>query len=172
MFLLVAVLLSSPIALQSARMFDARRGVNVQPGLVVIDGDRIVQVGGTVPAGARVIDLGDSTLLPGLLDAHTHLTFEAGKSWYRDTMDSLLRFSAEQAQYAGEYIDVGLRNAINEGAVPGPRMIIAVHAVGSRGGHADNDAFPPDRVPPNTVKDGICNGADECREAVRWQLKY
>jgi imidazolonepropionase-like amidohydrolase len=192
MFLLVAVLLSSPIALQSARMFDARRGVNVQPGLVVIDGDRIVQVGGTTPAGAQVIDLGDSTLLPGLMDAHTHLTFEAGKSWYRDTMDTILRFPAEQAQYAGEYakrtleagfttvrdlgsgeyIDVGLRNAINSGAVPGPRMIIAVHAIGSRGGHADNDAFPTDRMPAASVKEGICAGPDQCRDAVRWQMKY
>jgi imidazolonepropionase-like amidohydrolase len=195
MFLLAALissLLASPIVLESARMFDARRGTNVKPGLVVVDGDRIVQVGGRPPANARVIDLGDSTLLPGLMDAHTHLTFESGKSWYRDAMDALLRFPAEQAQYAAEYarrtleagfttvrdlgsaeyIDVGLRNAIDEGAVPGPRMIISVHAIGSRGGHADNDAFPPDRVPPATVREGICNGADQCREAVRWQLKY
>jgi imidazolonepropionase-like amidohydrolase len=192
MFLLAALLFSAPIALHSARMFDARRGANVQPGLVVVDGERIVQVGGAAPAGARVIDLGDATLLPGLIDAHTHLTFEAGKSWYRDTMDALLRFPAEQAQYAaeyakrtleagfttvrdlgsGEYIDLGLRNAIDEGAVPGPRMLIAVHAVGSRGGHADGDAFPWERVPPAGVKEGVCNGADECRAAVRWQMKY
>ena len=102
MFLIVAVLLASPIALQSARMFDAKKGVNVTPGLVVVDGDKIVQVGGTAPAGAQVIDLGDSTLLPGLMDAHTHLTFEAGKSWYRDSMDGLLRFNTEQAQFAAE----------------------------------------------------------------------
>ena len=192
MFLILAVLLASPIALQSARMFDARKGVNVQPGLVVVDGERIIQVGGAVPPGVQVIDLGDSTLLPGLMDAHTHLTFEAGKSWYRDSMDGLLRFNTEQAQYAAEYakrtleagftsvrdlgsaeyIDVGLRNAIDKGYVPGPRMIIAVHAIGSRGGHADNDPIPFDRSPPATVKEGICAGADECRDAVRWQMKY
>jgi imidazolonepropionase-like amidohydrolase len=192
MYLLVALLLSSPIAVKAARMFDARHGQNVSPGLVVVDGEKIVQVGGEAPAGAQIIDLGDSTLLPGLMDAHTHLSFEAGKSWYRDTMDSLLRFSTEQAQFAGEYakrtleagfttvrdlgsgeyIDVGLRNAINSGAIPGPRMIIAVNAIGGRGGHADLDPFPPGRVPPNTVREGVCNGPDECREAVRWQIKY
>jgi imidazolonepropionase-like amidohydrolase len=158
----------------------------------VVEGERIVQVGGTVPAGARIIDLGDATLLPGLMDAHTHLSFEAGKSWYRDTMDQILRFNTEQAQYAAdyarrtldagftsvrdlgsnEYIDVGLRNAINAGAIPGPRMIISVHAVGGRGGHADNDPFPADRMPPATVREGICAGPESCRDAVRWQIKY
>src|SRR5712692_3968380 len=192
MVLLALLLLAQPTAVRATRMFDARRGAIVQPGLVVVDGERIVQVGGAAPAGARTIDLGDATLLPGLMDAHTHLSFESGASWYRDALDLVLRWPAEQAQYAAEYarrtveagfttvrdlgsadyVDVGLKKAIDAGAVPGPRMITAVHAVGSRGSHADNDPFPPDRVPPLGVPEGICNGADECRAAVRWQIKY
>ncbi|MGE5049293.1 MAG: amidohydrolase family protein [Deltaproteobacteria bacterium] len=192
MFLIVALLFANPLAVKAARMFDARKGAVVQPALVVVDGDRIAQVGGQAPPGAQVIDLGDATLLPGLMDAHTHLTFESGPSWYRDSMDLLLRWPAEQAQYAAEYarrtlnagfttardlgsgdfLDVGLRNAIEKGAVEGPRMIIAVNAIGSRGGHADLDPYPPGVVPTYGVEHGICNGPDECRAAVRWQIKY
>jgi imidazolonepropionase-like amidohydrolase len=192
MFLFAALLAVSPIALKAARMFDARTGAVVQPALVVVEGERISQVGGSPPAGAQVIDLGDVTLLPGLIDAHTHLSFESGTSWYRDTMELLLRSAPEQAQYAAEYarrtlqagftsvrdlgsaefIDLGLRKAIERGAVPGPRMIHAINAIGSRGGHADLDPFPPDRVPTWGVERGICNGPEECRAAVRWQVKY
>src|SRR5205823_12624178 len=70
MFLLVALLVASPVAVKAARLFDATAGRIVQPGLVVVDGDRIAQVGGLAPPGAQVIDLGDATLLPGLIDAH------------------------------------------------------------------------------------------------------
>src|SRR5262249_47879239 len=103
-----------------------------------------------------------------------------------------LRWPAEQAQYAGEYarrtldagfttvrdlgsadyLDLGLRNAIDAGAIPGPRMLTAIHAVGARGGHADIDPFPADRIATWGVQQGICNGPDECRAAVRWQIKY
>ena len=192
MVLLAVLLLAQPTAIRATRMFDARRGSVVQPGLVVVDGERIVQVGGAAPAGAKTIDLGDATLLPGLMDAHTHLTFESGPSWYRDALDLVLRWPAEQAQYAAEYarrtvesgfttvrdlgsgdfIDVGLKKAIDAGAVPGPRMIAAAHAVGSRGGHADLDPYPPETVPPLGVREGICDGAEACRSAVRWQVKY
>ena len=89
MLLLALVLLSQPIALKAARMFDARKGVIVQPGIVVTEGERITQVGGAALAGAQVIDLGDATLLPGLIDAHTHLTFEAGADWYHDDFYAL-----------------------------------------------------------------------------------
>src|SRR2546428_2781108 len=191
MVLLAVLLLAPPPAVRATRMFDARRGVIVQPGLVVVDGERIVQAGGTAPAGARTIDLGDATLLPGLMDAHTHLTFESGPSWYRDSLDLVLRWPAEQAQYAAEYarrtvesgftavrdlgagdfIDVGLKKAIDAGAVVGPRMITAVHPVGRRGGHADIDPYPPDRVPPLGIRQGICDGAQACRSAGRGEGK-
>src|SRR2546430_15340763 len=103
MILLALFLLAEPTAIRAARLFDARKGALEQPGLVVVDGERIVQVGGAVPAGAKTIDLGDATLLPGLMDAHTHLTLESGTSWYRDSLDLVLRWPAEQAQYAAEY---------------------------------------------------------------------
>src|SRR4051812_22894641 len=190
--ILALLLAANSVALKAARMFDARTGVIVQPALVVVEGQRISKVGGQVPPGAQVIDLGDATLLPGLIDAHTHLTAESGTSWYRDTMDQILRWPTEQAQYAAEYarrtldagfttvrdlgaldyLDLGLRNAIEAGAVPGPRMIAALGYIGSRGGHADIDPFPPHRVPPLGVEHGICNGPEECRAAVRWLVKY
>src|SRR5947199_1697866 len=72
----------------------------------------------------------------------------------------------------GACLVVGLLIAIDGGAVPGPRMITALSAVGSRGGHADLDPFPFHRVPPAGVERGVCNGPEECRAAVRWQLKY
>ncbi|HYV66243.1 MAG TPA: amidohydrolase family protein, partial [Myxococcales bacterium] len=192
MVLLALFLLAEPTAVRAARLFDARKGALVEPGLVVVEGERIVQVGGTAPGGAKTIDLGDATLLPGLMDAHTHLTVESGPSWYRDSLDQILRWPAEQAQYAAEYarrtleagftavrdlgasdfIDIGLKKAIDAGAVPGPRMVTAIHAVGSRGGHADLDPYPADRVPPLGIPEGICDAPEACRSAVRWQVKY
>ena len=73
---------------------------------------------------------------------------------------------------SSEYLDVGLRNAIRDGFVVGPRMLVAVYSIGARGGHADNDPFPADRIVPSGVRQGICSGPDECRDAVRWQAKY
>src|SRR3989440_6807484 len=192
MVLLAVLLLAQPTAVRATRMFDARRGVIVQPGVVVVEGERIVQVGGSAPAGATTIDLGDAPLLPGLMDAHTPLTFESGPSWYRDSLDLILRWPAEQAQYAAEYarrtvesgftavrdlgafdfIDVGLKKAIDAGAVPGPRMVTAVPAIGSRGGHADIGPDPPEDVPPPGGREGISDGVPARRSAGRWQGQY
>jgi imidazolonepropionase-like amidohydrolase len=184
-----------PVVLEAAHLFDGRGGAVVSPGIVVVVDGRIAAVGAgvTIPAGAEVIDLGDATLLPGLIDAHTHLSSEMGSSWYRDFYDRLMRFPAEQAHYAAAYakrtleagvttvrdvgsddlLDVGLRNAINAGLIPGPRMLVAVHAIGATGGHGDGTPYPPERV--NTTAGpihGVCNGPDECRAAVRCQVKY
>jgi imidazolonepropionase-like amidohydrolase len=182
------------IALKAAHLFDAT-GTTLQSGAtIVVRGDRIVSVGtGAVPAGARVIDLGDATLLPGFIDAHTHLTMEFwDKDYYHGFYNRVMRFPAEQALYgamyarrtleagfttvrnvgAWDFVDIGLRNAINAGVVEGPRMLTAAHGIGSPGGHFDDYSFPPDRVKPWGPIEGICSGPEQCREAVRYQMKW
>ena len=180
------------IAVKAAHLFDARKGVLVSPGLVVVEGEAIVQVAGEVPAGVEVIDLGEATLLPGLMDAHDHLSNQLSRDFYQDAMDGLLVSPAEQVQQASVYarrtleagftavrdlgsndfIALALRNAINKGAILGPRVLVSNGQVGSTGGHADQDPFPVENIKPYGVQQGICNGADECRAATRWQLKY
>jgi imidazolonepropionase-like amidohydrolase len=182
------------VVLKAARLFDAVSGREMSPGAVLVEGSRIEQVGTSVsvPEGARVIDLGDATLLPGLMDAHVHLSGEMSDDWYRDFYHGLMRFPAEQAHYAAlyarrtveagfttvrdlgsyDYISLGLRNAINAGIVEGPRMLVCNYAIGSTGGHADQAPYPPNVVKPAGPIEGVCNGPDECREAVRYQIKY
>jgi imidazolonepropionase-like amidohydrolase len=180
-------------ALKAARLFDGTSDTVVTNGVVIIEGNRIKSVGGAIPAGAEVIDLGDVTLLPGFIDAHVHLTGESGDNYYLDYFQGVMRHPAEQALLAttyarktidagfttvrnvgaNEYVDIGLRNAINAGWIVGPRMLTAVHAIGGTGGHADNDPIPPARgVPQAGPIDGVCNGPAECRAAVRYQVKY
>lgn len=189
----VPALAERVIALKAARMFDGTTDTVVNNAVVVVEGTRIKSVGGPVPQGAEVIDLGDVTLLPGFIDAHTHLSFESGGNYYREAFEGLLRHPGEQALLAStyarrtleagittvrdlassDYIDVSLRNGIANGYVVGPRMLVAVHPIGATGGHADATAYPPSRgIPQSGPMQGICNGADECRAAVRHQVKY
>ncbi len=182
------------VVLHAARLFDGTTDHVVSPGVVVVEGGKIAAVGSDVPtpAGVRVVDLGDATLLPGLIDAHVHLTAEASDNWYKDFTDGLLQLPPEQALRAvphalrtlqagfttvrnvgaTNYVDVGLRNAINAGIIPGPRMLVAVYAIGSTGGHGDAPPFDPNVVEPSGPLQGVCNGPDECRAAVRYQIKY
>lgn len=180
--------------LKAARVFTSTSERPLAPGMVVVEGDHITQVGQNlaVPAGAQVIDLGDATLLPGFIDAHVHMAMEGSDDWYRDFYQNVLRFPAEQALYAAkyarvtleagfttvrdlgsqDYVSLGLRNAINAGIAVGPRMQIANHGIGSTGGHADDAPFPPDRIKPSGTIQGVCNGPAQCREAVRFQIKF
>lgn len=181
------------VVLKAAHLFDSTGTALKDGATVVVRGDRIVSVGsGPAPAGARVIDLGDATLLPGFIDAHTHVTMQFDKDYYHGVYDRMMRFPAEQAMYAAlyarrtleagfttvrnvgaqDFVDVGLRNAINAGVAEGPRILTAVHGIGSPGGHFDDYAFPPDRVKPWGPIEGICSGPEECREAVRYQMKW
>jgi imidazolonepropionase-like amidohydrolase len=184
-----------PVVLRAARIFDGTSDSVVRNGVVVVQGNRIVAAGANVaiPADAQVIDLGDATLLPGLIDSHVHLTDETEDNYYFKYFKDLMRQPAEQAILAttfarktidagfttvrnvgaSDYIDVGLRNAINQGWCAGPRMLVAVHAIGSTAGHADSDPIPPSKgIPPLGPIDGVCNGPAECRAAVRYQIKY
>ena len=181
------------VALKAARLFDGKSNDIVKNAVVVVEGTRIKAIGGAIPAGAEVIDLGDVTLLPGFIDAHTHLSFESGENYYREYFEGLMRHPAEQALLAttyarktidagvttvrdlgsGEYIDISLRNAIAAGYIVGPRMLVAVHSISATGGHGDSDAIPPSvGIAQRGPIDGICNGADECRAAVRYQIKF
>ncbi len=181
--------------LRAARLIDGTGAAPVANGMVVVTGNKITAVGTNlaVPANATVIDLGDATLLPGFIDAHVHLSGEAGPNWYLDFYNSVMRQPAEQAYYAAmyakrtldagfttvrdvggeDYVNVSLRNAINTGIVPGPRVLTAIHAIGGTGGHADAPPIPPSTgMPQHGPIDGTCNGPAECRAAVRYQIKY
>jgi imidazolonepropionase-like amidohydrolase len=183
---------TQPVALKAAHLFDGKSGRLSSGAVLVVDGGKIVSIGGTPPANAKVIDLGDATLLPGFIDGHTHLDGEFQDDYYRGFYESMLRFPVEQAHYgalyakrtleagfttvrnvgAGDFVDIGLRNAINAGVVAGPRMITAGYAVGSSGGHCDISPFPPERIKPAGPIQGVCNGPEECRAAVRYQMKW
>lgn len=186
--------MAGPVVLKAARLFDSVSGQLSEPGVIVVKDGKITAVGAgeSVPAGAKIIDLGDATLLPGFIDSHVHMGGEMSDDWYQDFYNGMQRFPAEQAQYAAlyarrtllagftsvrdvgseDYVAVGLRNAIDAGVAEGPRMLVSNYAVGSTGGHADQAPFPPQRVTPAGPIQGVCNGADECRAAVRYQIKY
>jgi imidazolonepropionase-like amidohydrolase len=162
----------------------------ISNALVVVEGDTIVAVGRagetTIPPGARVIDLGARTLMPGLMDLHDHITGEPG-----DGGDSaVLRETAGHAAIYGVlnakktldggfttirnvgalgYSDVALRDAITRGLVPGPRMYIATRGLGITGGHADINGWSPEIHLPGVAQ--IVDGVDGVRRAVREQIK-
>jgi imidazolonepropionase-like amidohydrolase len=184
------------IVLKAARMFDGKSDSLTKPGLVVITDGKIAAVGAgaAIPSGAEVIDLGDATLLPGFIDAHTHLSGEASDDWKQAALDRLQKPVAEQALDASvnarktllagfttvrdvgssDYVDVGLRNAINSGAIVGPRMLVTVHSIGSTGGHCDRGGgFRAGLFGRETGPlDGVINGPEEARRAVRLDHKY
>jgi len=184
------------IVVKAARMFDGKSDSLIRPGLVVITDGKIAAVGAgaAIPSGAEVIDLGDATLLPGFIDAHTHLSMEASDDWKQAALNRLQKPVAEQALDASvnarrtllagfttvrdvgssDYLDVGLRNAINSGAIAGPRMLVTVHSIGSTGGHCDRGGgFRAGLFGRETDPlDGVINGPEEARRAVRLDHKY
>ncbi len=183
----------TPIVLKAARLFDGKSDALVQGEMVVVEGKTIKAVGAglAVPEGATVIDLGDATLCPGFIDAHTHLTHERANDYNQGFVDGMRREVTEQAILATVYarrtieagfttvrdvgsddmLDVGLRNSIARGVVPGPRMLVAVHALGATGGHSDRNGLRHDLFPQQGPAEGIANSPEQAREAVRLQVK-
>ncbi len=189
-----AAVTARPVVLRAARMFDGTGAAVIPDAAVVVAGDRIVAAGPAarvpVPAGARVIDLGDATLLPGFIDAHVHIAGRplsdprADASGTRDLTAYLAVRGVENARrtlMAGfttirtagspEFADVALKQAIDEGVVPGPRIQPAAHAFGITGGHCDDNGWHPD-VNQKDYRTGTADGPDEIRKAVRYQVKY
>ena len=180
---------SSPIVLHAARLLEIDSGRIVSPGEVLVDGERIVQAGSRVgrPEGARVLDLGDATLLPGLIDAHVHLFLHPGAEDLQTVKESvpartvlasiaaredlLAGFTAERdmgTEGAGS-ADTAIRDAINRGLIPGPRLRICGNAIDILGGHEDaNGANPEEHLLSNAT---YANTADELIEAIREQHK-
>jgi imidazolonepropionase-like amidohydrolase len=179
--------------LRAARMIDGTGAPPVTNAVIVVTDDRIVAVGPAatvaVPAGARVVDLGDVTLLPGFIDAHTHITGRTlgdpaadlavvkdyasyaaivGVANARSTL--MAGFTTIRVVGSGNFDDMALRQAITDGRVPGPRMENAGHAIGITGGHCDENGYRPGLIQlgPN---DGVADGAEQVRQAVRYQVK-
>jgi imidazolonepropionase-like amidohydrolase len=177
-----------PIVVRAARMLDVAKGQMVSPAVVTIQGDRIVRVGQSSDTGARVIDLGDVTLLPGLIDAHVHLTDDLSGDWVmrpvRETAaDEALRgvgnagktlmagFTTVRNVGAGGFSDVSLMKAIDAGLIQGPRIIPAGHAIGITGGHCDATGWAPG-VLELGPKEGVADGVDQVVAAARYQIKH
>jgi imidazolonepropionase-like amidohydrolase len=179
------------IAVRAARLLDPAAGRYVEHPVVVVRGDRIESVGTDAPAGVRVLDLGPRVLLPGLIDAHTHILIQgdATSAAYEDQILKeypahrvaravrALRIALEhgftamrdlETEGAG-YADVALRDAVAEGVIPGPRLQVAGPALSTTGTYPILH-FRPDWKFPTGVM--ICDGADGCRRAVREQTSY
>jgi imidazolonepropionase-like amidohydrolase len=182
------------IVLRAARMFDGRE---IQtPGVVLVSGAAIVGIGpaAQVPAGAQVIDMGDATLSPGFIDAHTHLSAMYTPDYKQGLIDSFTKAVPEQTLLAVEnlrktimagittardvgssdFIDLGLRNAAAAGAILGPRMLVSVHALGATGGHCDdqNGMRPGIFGFESNYEHGVIDSPEEARKAVRYNIKY
>ena len=188
------------IALKAARLFDGKSKALVTNGVVIVQGDKIVDAGSNlaIPQGAQVIDLGDATLSPGFMDAHTHLTADFSGNYNQRRLQEVDLNVSEQAiiattyaratveagfttvrdlgsRFVGskEFVDVALRNAINHGIVPGPRMLVATYGIGATGGHFDSTAGFRDMLfgrEPD-YSEGIADGPDAIRKAVRFEVK-
>ena len=175
--------------LHAARLFDVESGKIVTPGEVLVEGERIVAAGTSVarPAGAEVIDLGDTTLMPGLIDAHIHLFLHPGAEDLQTVEESVPQrtiiatlaakadlmagFTAERdmgTEGAGS-ADTAVRDAINSGQIPGPRLRISGNAIDILGGHEDANKFnPAQHVLSNAT---YANNAEQLVEAIRGQVK-
>src|SRR2546426_3195283 len=157
-----AIAADETIVLKAARLFDGKSKALVQNGVVIVQGDKIVDAGSNlpVPDGAKVIDLGDATLSPGFMDAHTHITLDFSGDYNLRRLHELDLNVSEQAiratvfaratveagfttvrdvgsRFVGsrEFVDVALRNSINKGTIVGPRMQVATKGIGATGGH-------------------------------------
>ncbi|MGN6518338.1 MAG: amidohydrolase family protein [Dokdonella sp.] len=180
-----------PSVVHCGHLVDTPAGKLLGETSIVVDGKRIREVkpGRVEIAGATTIELGDATCMPGLIDSHTHLTGETSPTGYTDQFRwNVADYAIRSTVYARRTLEAGfttvrnlgdndgesvaLRNAINAGIVPGPRIFTAGVAIGSTGGHADGtDGYRKDLAGDPGAKQGIINGVDDAWKAVRQHYK-
>lgn len=199
--ILLAVVSSGPlvgqprtVAVKAGRLIDGTGAAPMANAVILIEGDRIREVGANlrIPPGAQVVDLSGMTVLPGFVDGHVHYTHPVvgtpgwdlsmvrdmparmalrGARHAREALES--GFTAARATGDRWFADVALRDAINRGDVPGPRMAVAGHPIGIPGGHCDDSGWVPGLFGGALgPEQGVASGAEEMRLAARLQLKY
>jgi imidazolonepropionase-like amidohydrolase len=177
--------LAAVTAVTCGQLLDVRTGSLRANAIVVIEGETIREIANSVPAGATVIDLSSRTCLPGLIDVHDHLTSDPTDSGYQSLGVSVPRsaikgvrnarrtleagFTTVRNVGAGGYADVALRDSIQAGDVPGPRMLVSGPALGITGGHCDNDLLAPEF---HYSDEGVADGPWAARAKVRQVIKY
>jgi imidazolonepropionase-like amidohydrolase len=178
----------APTVIKAGSLFDSQSGRVTRNAVIVIEGEKIVAVGGPstpVPDGADIIDLSDSFVLPGVMDMHTHIVgnldnyYFAGyfQSPHRATIGGVVNaektllagFTTIRNVGAGDYADVAIRNAINAGEIPGPRMAVSGPGLGITGGHCDNNSL---NASFEERSDGVADGPWAVRSQVRKNVKY
>jgi imidazolonepropionase-like amidohydrolase len=178
------------VVIEAARYLDVVEGRMVTPAVIVVEGDKIVAINpATRPAAAKTIRLDGQTLLPGLMDSHTHLNYELVEGWETEAVrftagDFALRAvpTAKATLLAGfttvrdlgtglGFSDVALMRAIDKGSVIGPRVIPAGHALSTTGGHCDITGFGPG-IEPADYTSGVADGVDAVLKAIRYQIKH
>lgn len=174
--------------IKAGSLFDSRSGDVTRDAVILVENERIIAVGDedtNIPTGARIIDLSSSFVLPGVMDMHTHVVgyldkyFFAGyfQSPHRATIGGVVNaektlmagFTTIRNVGAGDYADVALRNAINAGEIPGPRMAVSGPSLGITGGHCDRNSL---NASFNERSDGVADGPWAAREQVRKNVKY
>src|SRR5678815_4923398 len=179
--------MATRVAIRAGRLIDGKGDRPISPAIVLIEGDRIVAAGAavTIPPDARVIDLGQATLLPGLIDMHDHLTAVPENLGYKGLGVSTPRealygaanarktleagFTSVRNVGASGFSDVALRDAIAAGDIPGPRMLVSGPPLGITGGHCDNNLLPSEF---HFREGGVADGPWEARAKVREVVKY